>query len=192
MPVDASIRPADANKRVDHQKYLSAKQKVEKFILSQDLNIGMMFAVIDTNSDSEIQLNEFKQKLRAMRIQLEEDEMHAFFRGLDKNNSGTIDFGEFVNEFADINTDKFIQKMKKTFNDSKVDPAVIFDKYAVNDSAKKKMNHTEFVNLLKFVVRQQLIPQEIHHLKRAFDRGNKGFVTKEDFLNVVYSDFVEK
>ena len=108
MPVDASIRPADANKRVDHQKYLSAKQKVEKFILSQDLNIGMMFAIIDTNSDSEIQLNEFKQKLRAMRIQLEEDEMLAFFRGLDKNNSGTIDFGEFVNEFADINTDKFI------------------------------------------------------------------------------------
>ena len=36
--------------------------------MSQDLNIGMMFAVIDTNSDSEVQLNEFKTKLRAMRI----------------------------------------------------------------------------------------------------------------------------
>ena len=118
--------------------------------------------------------------------------MLAFFRGLDRNNSGAIDFGEFVNEFADINTDKFIQKMKKTFTESKIDPAVIYDKYAVNDPTKKKMNHTEFVNMLKFVVRQSLIPQEIHHLKRAFDRGNKGFVTKEDFLNVVYSDFVEK
>ena len=68
MPVDTTIRPAEETKRVDHQKFLSAKQKVEKYIMSQDLNIGMMFAVIDTNSDSEVQLNEFKTKLRAMRI----------------------------------------------------------------------------------------------------------------------------
>ena len=54
------------------------------------------------------------------------------------------------------------------------------------------MNHNEFVSFLKYIVRGQLIPQEIHHLKKQFDRGNKGYVTKEDFLNVVHSEYVEQ
>ena len=81
--------------------------------MGKDLNIGMMFALIDTNSDSEVQLAEFKRKMRAMHCVLEDDEASAFFRTLDKNNSGTIDYNEFVNEFAAINTEKFISRMKK-------------------------------------------------------------------------------
>ena len=41
-------------------KYNSAKQKIENYILSHDLNIGMMFAIMDTNSDSEISFPEFR------------------------------------------------------------------------------------------------------------------------------------
>ena len=54
VAINAGMRPQDANSAVIHEKYLSAKRKVEKYILSQDLNIGMMFAIMDTNSDSEI------------------------------------------------------------------------------------------------------------------------------------------
>jgi len=46
-------------------------------------------------------------------MQLDEDECSAIFRKLDINNSGDISFDEFVNEFASINTEKVIQKMKK-------------------------------------------------------------------------------
>ena len=77
------------------------------------MNLGMMFAIIDTNSDSSVSLPEFKQKMRAMHIQLTEDESSAFFRKLDINNSNSIDFDEFVNEFATLNTEKIVSKIKK-------------------------------------------------------------------------------
>ena len=38
----------------------------------------------------------------------------------------------------------------------------------------------------------QLINREIFHLCRHFDRGNKGAVTKQDFLHVISSDFIEQ
>ena len=38
----------------------------------------------------------------------------------------------------------------------------------------------------------QLINREIFHLCRHFDRGNKGGVTKQDFLHVISSDFIEQ
>lgn len=86
------------------QKYQSAKAKIEQYIVSQDLNLGMMFAIMDTNSDSNISYPEFRQKMRAMHIALDDDESSAFFRRLDMNNTTTIDFDEFVNEFASMNT----------------------------------------------------------------------------------------
>jgi len=132
-----------------HQKYIAAKQKIEKYILSQDLNIGMMFALMDTNSDSKIALPEFRRKMRAMHVMLEEDEANAFFRTIDINGSGTLDFEEFVNEFAAINTEKFITKMKKMFVAAGADPEVFFDRYCVSDRTKQKMTHQEFRNLIK-------------------------------------------
>ena len=76
--------------------------------MSKDLNIGMLFALVDTNSDSEVALPEFRRKMRAMHVMLEEDETTAFFKTLDRNNSATISFDEFISEFAAINTEKFI------------------------------------------------------------------------------------
>ena len=37
-----------------------------------------------------------------------------------------------------------------------------------------------------------MIKREIYHLVKHFDRGNKGQVTKTDFLHVISSDFVEQ
>lgn len=59
-------RGVDAN--TTHQKYLAAKQKIETYIMSNDLNIGMMFALLDTNSDSSVSLPEFRSKMRAMHV----------------------------------------------------------------------------------------------------------------------------
>ena len=42
------------------QKYASAKQKIEQYILQQDLNLGMVFAIMDTDSDSNITYPEFR------------------------------------------------------------------------------------------------------------------------------------
>ena len=107
-PIDASMNISQSNQQNmtmnTQQKYQSAKAKIEQYIVSQDLNLGMMFAIMDTNSDSNISYPEFRQKMRAMHIALDDDESSAFFRRLDMNNTTTIDFDEFVNEFASMNT----------------------------------------------------------------------------------------
>ena len=89
----------------------------------------MMFAIMDTNSNSMISLPEFKQKMRSMHIPIDEDETTAFFRKIDINGSGSIDFDEFVNEFAEINTEKIIGKIKRIFVAAKTDPEYYFNKY---------------------------------------------------------------
>lgn len=73
----------------------------------------MMFALIDTNSDSEITYPEFRQKMRAMHLTLDEEELKAIFNKLDLNNDHTVGFDEFINEFASLNTEKIVEKMKK-------------------------------------------------------------------------------
>ena len=124
-------------------------------------------------------------------MQLDEDECSAIFRKLDINNSGDISFDEFVNEFASINTEKVIQKMKKILIQGKIDPETYFDKQAESDRTKQKMTHAEFRNLLLYI-QPQLIKREIYHLQKHFDRGNKGQVTKMDFLHVLQSEYIEQ
>ncbi len=95
-----------------------------------------MFALIDTNSDSEITFPEFRQKMRAMHLVLDDEELKAIFHRLDVNGDHSINYDEFVNEFANINTEKIIGKMKKILTQSKIDPEYYFEKYAVLDRSK--------------------------------------------------------
>ena len=169
---------------------MHAKQKIEHYIQKNDLNLGMMFAIIDTNSDSELSFPEFRQKMRAMQIALDDDELTAFFRKLDIDGSGSIDFDEFVNEFATLNTEKVIAKIKKILVDSKLDPELFFNKHSKLDKYHQKLTIAEFKNLLK-EVQPKLINREIFHLVKHFDRGNKGGVTKQDFFQVISSEFIE-
>ena len=175
---------------VNQNKYLSAKHKIGQYILTQDLNLGMMFAIMDTNSNSLISLPEFKQKMRSMHIALDEEEMASFFHKIDINGSGSIDFDEFVNEFAEINTEKIISKIKKIFIAAKTDPEYYFNKHCKTDRSNNKLSLSEFANLVRDL-QPNLIKREVFLLQKHFDRGNKGQVTKTDFLQVLSSEYIE-
>jgi Ca2+-binding EF-hand superfamily protein len=112
------------------------------------------------------------------------------FRHLDINGSNSIDFDEFVNEFANISTDKAIKNIKKILVQGKIDPEYFFNKHSKMDRTNQKLTSSEFSNLLK-EVQPNLIKREIYHVQKYFDRGNKGQVTKTDFLHVISSDFIE-
>jgi len=105
-------------------------------LLAQDVNQSVMFAIMDTNSDSEISLNEFRLKLRALHIQIDEEEIVALFKKLDKNGSNSIDLSEFVTEFQEINTSQNIKKMKNIFDKSAMDPESYFNNNCHNDRKK--------------------------------------------------------
>lgn len=54
---------------------MSGKTKFENYIRMQDVNLGVIFAVLDTDSNNSIDFQEFKTKIKALRMNLDEDEM---------------------------------------------------------------------------------------------------------------------
>ena len=44
----------------DHSKLAQAKAKFENYMRSQDINLGVIFAVLDTDSNKIITVQEFK------------------------------------------------------------------------------------------------------------------------------------
>lgn len=95
----------------DPSKLAQAKAKFENYLRSQDVNLGVIFVVLDTDSNKLITIQEFKSKVRAMHMRLDEDEANALFRHLDINNDGSISYNELVEMFSGLNTAQIIKKM---------------------------------------------------------------------------------
>lgn len=89
---------------VDQNKLISGKTKFENYIRQQDTNLSVIFAVLDTDSSKNIDCAEFKRKIRAMHMGLDEEEIIAIFKAMDMNNDGVISYDELVNMFQSINT----------------------------------------------------------------------------------------
>ncbi len=45
----------------------------------QEVNLGVIFAILDTDSSKSIDRQEFNKKVRALHMRLEEDEINAIF-----------------------------------------------------------------------------------------------------------------
>ena len=88
----------------DSAKLQGACNKVENYIVSKSLSLGVVFSVMDTDSSKGITYDEFRQKTKMLRIGLDDDEITALFRSLDINHDGTITYQEFVEKFAKVNT----------------------------------------------------------------------------------------
>ena len=61
-------------------------------MISQDVTLSMLFNVIDSNSDSSLSKSEFKQKMRALHMGLEEEKLESLFRDLDVNGDAKISY----------------------------------------------------------------------------------------------------
>ena len=96
---------------IDEGKARSAQNKFEAYIRNNQTTVGVMFNVLDTNSDKNIAASEWKQKVRAMHLGLDEDEIMALFRKMDKNHSNTISYQEISEMFHEINTQQLIERM---------------------------------------------------------------------------------
>lgn len=150
-----------------------------------------MFSVLDTDSSNQIDWAEFKAKVRAMRVGLDEDEIQSLFNKMDINGTRSISFDELVTCFSTVNTSMIIKRMQKIIQNSKVDPETYFDSKAVSDRSKQQLNMTEVTKMIK-ELDKKLIQIEISHVVNHLDRGRKGFVTKNDFLTAIRSEFVQQ
>lgn len=168
----------------------TAKAKVENYIRAKDINLGIMFSILDTDSNTRITKSEFRQKMRALHMQLDDEEIGAIFRSLDMNSDGAVGYAELVEQFAAINTQQLIRKMQRVIAGSKVEPEFFFARHCLSDGTKTKMSRADFDRMVKDLYEKVTKP-EITYVFRHFDKGQKGYVTKGDFLAAFHAEVRE-
>ena len=67
-PLQQSLTPSQA--RQSNLASKTAYDKFENFMIGQDVSLSVLFNVIDTNSDKKLNRSEFKQKARALHLEL--------------------------------------------------------------------------------------------------------------------------
>ncbi len=75
-----------------------------------------------------------------MHIRLDEEEIAALFRNIDRNNNQSISYNEIIESFSAINTEQLIAKVQRVIKGSKIDPEFYFNKFALEDSEKKQIS----------------------------------------------------
>jgi len=108
---------------------IGAKQKIEQFLIAQDVALSVLFNVIDTDSDKKLTRTEFKQKMRGLHLNLAEEELEGLFRNLDRNNDGAIAYDEFIEQFAAINTAQIVKRMRRILYGAQISAEYIFGKH---------------------------------------------------------------
>ena len=171
----------------DMNRLQGAKAKVETYIRNNEVTLGILFSVLDTDSSKHIDMNEFKTKMRQMHTGLDEEEMNVLFRSMDRNNDRSIAYGELVEMFSEINTKQIIKKMQSIVTKSKLGAETFFNNECREDSTKQKMSSNDFNRLIKSLY-ERVSPAELVYVFRHFDRGNKGYVSKQEFLSILNQD----
>lgn len=143
---------------------------------SKDMNLSVLFHILDTNSNEGISLPEFRTKTKAIGLVLDEQETNALYRDLDKDGSASITYKEVVDSFSQLNTEFLLKKMQRIITGSGTGPEFYFNRYAVSDTSKKQMRNEEFAKLAK-ELNEKVMNIEISHLYRHFDATNKGYIT---------------
>lgn len=69
----------------DRAALFSAIEKINLFLQKQNVTLSVLFNVIDTNADQSLSKAEFNSKMKALHLNLKEDEIDALFRKLDIN-----------------------------------------------------------------------------------------------------------
>ena len=97
-------------------------------MITDDITLGILFNVIDTNSDKSLSKQEFKQKLRGMRLNLSEEELESLFQDLDVDNNRVVSYNEFIKQFTAINTAQIIKRIRRILSGSSISPEYIYNR----------------------------------------------------------------
>ncbi|CDW85652.1 protein fantom [Stylonychia lemnae] len=154
------------------------KNKLKNYIQQQDFTLNSLFQIIDTNSDMNLTMNEFIQKLKAIRIDLEDIQLQNLFQILDKTNKGSISFKQFLNAFPEINIEAILRKIKRIISSTGFTYDQTFNQYVAN-KVHGLMSLAEFKNFIRKYI-PKITEDEIAQLFSHFGQG-KDQLTLDDF-----------
>jgi Ca2+-binding EF-hand superfamily protein len=159
-----------------------ARRKIEDFIIKRDVNLSVIFSVVDTNSDNELSKGEFKLKMRGLIPGFEDNELDAIFRELDSNNDGKISYKEFIRTFSQVNCAFIMKRLRNLLKASSWTAEQIYNKFCVRDAIRID----EFKKLVKSLI-EDIADFELESIFNDLDKminkhkGRKEQITKEDF-----------
>jgi Ca2+-binding EF-hand superfamily protein len=145
----------------------------------QDLSLGAVFTILDTNVSNQITFSEFRSHLHRMDTKLDDEEIMALFKSIDVNNDQAITYDELIEKFSYFNTQQLLKRISVFIMSGKSNADFIFDKYA-KDSARGRMALADFGLMVKDFVKR-ITQAEILQMFKHFDRGGKSYVTRQDF-----------
>ena len=165
----------------------AAKQKIEAFMITQDVTLSVLFNVIDSNSDNQLSKAEFKQKMRGLHMGLDEAELEVLFKDLDINGDGFISYNEFIKQFTAINTTQIMKRMRRILYGASISAEFIYNKHCKSQA----INKAEFKNLLCSLI-DKLADFEIESIFKQLDTSKMGSIPKAQFLDWFGFDEQEK
>ena len=77
----------------------------------KDINLGVMFAILDSNSNNSLSFQEFRAKVYSLDMRLEEEEILALYKSLDKNGNQLITFDELIDKFCCLNNHQLLKRI---------------------------------------------------------------------------------
>lgn len=166
------------------------KNKIREYIIKQDISLNILFTLMDTDGNRNLDFSEFKSKMASLKLPVDDDELKILFKSIDRDGSGSITYKEFAQEFSKINCEMLIGRIKKIITGAKVPPEAIFDKHC-SDRKSNQLIKSDFTRLVRTYV-EKSTDHEIATLFRHFDQSGKGYIKREEFTQAFGREIKEQ
>ena len=148
----------------------------EKNGLTEDevMEINEAFDLFDTDKSGEIDTDELKQALSNLGIDAKNQTLQNMINDIDKNQSGTIDFDEFI----DMMTAKMSDK------DTREDLKKVFDLFLGDDEKADKIELKHLKRVAK-ELNENMSEDELNEMITRADTDRDGKVSFDEFYNIM-------
>lgn len=162
--------------RVEPKKEEWSAKKYEKNGLTEDevLEIKEAFDLFDSDKSGEIDTEELKQALKNLGIDAKNQTLQNMMADLDKDNSGKIDFDEFID----------MMTAKMSDRDTKEDLQKVFRLFLGDDEKADKIA----LKHLKRVARElneNMSDEELNEMITRADLDRDGYVDFNEFYQIM-------
>ena len=167
----AAKKGAPAQKKVADE--FNADDYVKLSVSKEDvIEIKKAFDIFDNNRDGTVDPQEIQAAFEKLGLFSKNRIIYQILSELDEDHSGAIDFNEFFN----FVTSKVSEK------DKKEDILKVFKFYDANDN--QKVSWEELKKVAQYLG-EEMTDEEIQAMFKKADLDDDGFVTSEDFYNII-------
>eukprot|EP00465_Bigelowiella_longifila_P012073 CAMPEP_0185261852 /NCGR_PEP_ID=MMETSP1359-20130426/10165_1 /TAXON_ID=552665 /ORGANISM="Bigelowiella longifila, Strain CCMP242" /LENGTH=167 /DNA_ID=CAMNT_0027848623 /DNA_START=52 /DNA_END=555 /DNA_ORIENTATION=+ len=150
----------------------SASRKVSELTAEQKQEIREAFDLFDTDGSGSIDKNELKVAMRALGFEPKKEEIAKMIQDIDKDNSGEIDFPEFL----EMMTAKMGERDSKT---------EILKAFRLFDDDETGYITLENLRRVAKEIGESMTDKELQEMIEEADRTNDGKVSEDEFLRIM-------